>query len=423
MITKEFVTLNVREIKPYENNPRVNDEAVADVVASIEQCENLDPIEVDEANVILSGHTRLKALKRLGYKTTEVLRYTGLTEDQKKKYRLLANKTGEIATWDIDKLAVELDGLDFEGYDFGFGFAEEEEEPEIIEDDYPVVLPEEPATHLGDIYQLGDHRLLCGDATDITQIERLLDGTSVDLFLTDPPYNVAYEGGTKEKLTIMNDSMEDTKFRQFLASAFEVARQVMRDGAVFYIWHADSEGYNFRGALHDVGLTVRQCLIWVKNALVLGRQDYQWKHEPCLYGWKDGASHYWSGGRKQRTSITDTDLFELRGKTKDDLLKWIEEYLLDAEPEETTILYNEKPKKNKDHPTMKPIRLIARLVENSSQPGDAVLDTFGGSGSTLIACEQLHRRCFMSELDPKYCDVIINRWESFTGQKAVLLNG
>lgn len=296
-------------------------------------------------------------------------------------------------------------------------------ENDIVEDDFEPELPETPIAKRGDIWQLGNHRLMCGDATDINDIEMLVAENKVDLFLTDPPYNVAYEGGTKDKLTIMNDSMKDDDFRQFLAQAFNAAAKTMRDGAAFYIWHADSEGYNFRGALRDAELDVRQCLVWVKNALVLGRQDYQWKHEPCLYGWKNGASHYWQGGRKQRTVITDTDIFELRVKTKDDLLKWIEEYLLDHDKEETTVLYNEKPNKNKEHPTMKPIRLIARLIANSSKAGDVILDSFGGSGSTMIACEQLNRKCFMSELDPHYCDVIIKRWEDFTGQKAVLLNG
>ena len=207
------------------------------------------------------------------------------------------------------------------------------------------------------------------------------------MLLTDPPYNVNYEGATKEKLTIKNDAMSDTAFRQFLSDAFVVADAYMKAGAVFYIWHADSEGFNFRFACREVGWKVRECLIWNKNAMVLGRQDYQWKHEPCLYGWKDGASHSWYSDRKQ-----------------------------------TTILDFNKPLRNGEHPTMKPLELIGYQIKNSSKKGDVILDLFGGSGSTLIACEQLNRKCFMMELDEHYCDVIIARWEKLTGKTAVKIN-
>ena len=208
------------------------------------------------------------------------------------------------------------------------------------------------------------------------------------MLITDPPYNVAYEGGTKDKLTIKNDNMESEQFRAFLTSAFYAADTVMKNGAVFYIWHADSEGYNFRGACKDVEWKVRQCLIWNKNSMVLGRQDYQWKHEPCLYGWKGGASHLWASDRKQ-----------------------------------TTILEFEKPLRNSEHPTMKPIALFDYQIKNNTKQEDTVLDLFAGSGTTLIACEQNGRISFNMELDPKYVDVIIDRWENFTGRKAVLVNG
>lgn len=208
----------------------------------------------------------------------------------------------------------------------------------------------------------------------------------MDLFLTDPPYNVNYEGGTG--MTIQNDNMEDTEFRHFLCEAFKAADEVMKPGAAFYIWHADSEGYNFRGACHDIEWTVRQCLIWVKNSLVLGRQDYQWKHEPCLYGWKDGGAHGWYNDRKQ-----------------------------------TTTLEFDRPTKSELHPTMKPVPLFDYQIKNSTQKGENVLDLFGGSGTTIIACEQNGRRAFCMELDPKYVDVIVKRWEEFTGKTAVLLNG
>ena len=209
----------------------------------------------------------------------------------------------------------------------------------------------------------------------------------IDLLLTDPPYNVNYQGGTKEKLKIKNDNMDGSEFRRFLQDAFQNAHDAMKKGAPFYIWHADSERYNFQGACEDVGLEVKQCLIWNKNSMVMGRQDYHWKHEPCLCGWKGGAAHKWCADRKQ-TAVLDFD----------------------------------KPKKNADHPTMKPIELICYQIKNSTNERDKVLDLFGGSGSTLIACEKLNRKNYTMELDEKYVDVIINRWERLTGEKAVLIS-
>ncbi|WP_366941048.1 site-specific DNA-methyltransferase [uncultured Megasphaera sp.] len=212
-------------------------------------------------------------------------------------------------------------------------------------------------------------------------------GDKADLYLTDPPYNVAYVGKTKDALTIQNDKMADGDFRQFLVDAFSAADAVMKQGAAFYIWHADSEGFNFRGTCNDIGWKVRQCLIWNKNTMVLGRQDYQWKHEPCLYGWKDGASHNWYSDRSQ-----------------------------------TTVIDMDKPSRSADHPTMKPVPLFAYQIQCSTKPGDIVYDSFGGSGTTLIACEQLQRKAMIMELDPRYVDVIIKRWETLTGKSAVLMD-
>jgi site-specific DNA-methyltransferase (adenine-specific) len=226
---------------------------------------------------------------------------------------------------------------------------------------------------------------MCGDSTASTEVERLMAGGKADLLLTDPPYNVAYEGKTAEALTIQNDSMSDDDFRQFLRDVYSTADTVMNPGAVFYIWHADSEGYNFRGAAHDVGWQVRQCLIWNKNSLVMGRQDYHWKHEPCLYGWKEGAAHYWGSDRSQ-----------------------------------TTVLDFNRPSRNGEHPTMKPVELFQYQVENSSKRRGVVLDLFGGSGTTAIACEKTGRHARLMELDPRYCDVIVKRWQQFTGKTAKL---
>lgn len=392
---KKYIEIDIADLVPYDKNPRRNDMAVDDVAESMEQVGYITPIVIDENRQILAGETRCKALKKRRVKRDKVLQVFGLTEEQKKKYRLLDNKVGEIAEWDAELLAGELEEVDFGDFDFGFDelmaeltdTSEEDGTPlsTAVEDDADIVLPEEPKAKRGDIYQLGAHRLMCGDSTDPADVARLMDGTAADLLLTDPPYNVNYEGGTG--LTIQNDNMEDAAFRKFLRDAFACADGVMKPGAAFYIWHADSEGYNFRGACHDIGWQVRQCLIWNKNALVLGRQDYQWKHEPCLYGWKGGASHTWLSDRTQ-----------------------------------TTVMDFDKPTRSEIHPTMKPIGLFDYQIRNSCPVGGAVLDLFNGSGTTIMACEQNGRSAYTMELDPRYVDAAIARWEEFTGNKAVLVN-
>lgn len=383
-----IIEMKIGDIIPYEKNPRKNDEAVKYVAESIKQFGFKVPIVIDKNNVIVAGHTRYKASKKLGLKEVPCIVADDLTEEQIKAYRLADNKVAELAEWDFDLLGEELDGiLDIDMCDFGFEALEDEEEAEVVEDDFEVELPEEPRTKLGDIYQLGNHRLMCGDSTNITDVEKLMGGDLADMLLTDPPYNVDYEGKTKDKLKIENDKMDNDNFRQFLIDAFSNADMVMKAGAVFYIWHADSEGYNFRGACFDVGWKVRQCLIWNKNSMVMGRQDYHWKHEPCLYGWKDGAGHLWASDRKQ-----------------------------------TTVISFDRPTRNDLHPTMKPVPLFDYQIKNNTKGEDIVLDLFGGSGTTIMACEQNERRAYTMEFDPRYVDVIINRWEQFTGRKAVLLN-
>lgn len=242
-------------------------------------------------------------------------------------------------------------------------------------------------------------------------------GGGADLLLTDPPYNVDYQGSAGK---IENDNMPDADFRRFLFDTFTVADVCLREGAAFYIWHADTEGYNFRGACRDTGWRVRQCLIWNKNTLVLGRQDYQWKHEPCLYGWKEGKAHYFTNSRTEETVMPDLEEINPKKMRKDELVEFVQQML--AEKVSTTVINEDRPSRSEDHPTMKPIKLMARLIRNSTKPGWVVLDPFGGSGSTLIACEQLNRRCRMVEIDPRFCDVIIDRWETFTGRKGELIS-
>lgn len=383
----EIRTLQISQIKPYPNNPRKNDEAVESVMESIKQCGYCQPILVDEDMVILAGHTRFKAIKRLGWQECPVVVRAGMTEEQKHKYRLLDNKTNEIAQWDNDLLMEELEGLDFEGFDFGFDFGKDDT-GDAVEDDFDCEIPVEANAKPGDIYQLGRHRLMCGDSTSAEDVAKLTGGVLMDMLLTDPPYGVDYVGKTKDALKIENDAQTDEELKTFLTEAFMAADAVMKPGAVFYIWHADSKAGIFRMACQMTGWEVRQVLIWVKNSMVLGRQDYQWKHEPCLYGWKEGAGHLWASDRKQ-----------------------------------TTILEFDRPTRNKERPTMKPIPLFDYQIKNNTKGGDTVLDLFGGSGTTIMACEQNGRIGYVMEYDPKYVDVIINRWETFTGEKAVLLNG
>lgn len=382
----ETIKLKISEVKPYERNAKKHDKKqIENVMESIRQFGFVQPVVVDKNNVLVIGHCRYAAAKRLKMKQIDAVRVESLTEEQVNKLRLLDNKLNE-SEWDIELLLEDVPALDWDGFDIDWNLPElEGDEPEVVEDEPPEP-PKEAKTKPGDLYQLGRHRLLCGDATKPEDLERLMNGQRADLYLTDPPYNVDYVGKTKDALKIENDSRGDSEFRELLVNSFMAAKECMKAGAAFYIWHADSEGFNFRGACRDVGWTVRECLIWKKNSMVLGRQDYQWQHEPCLYGWNDGGSHAWYSDRKQ-----------------------------------TTILEFDRPTKSKEHPTMKPVKLFDYLMKNSSKKDDIVLDTFGGSGTTIIACEQNGRCGYSTELDPKYCDVIVERWEKLTGEKAILL--
>lgn len=400
------------ELTPYPGNAKKHDKKqIANVAESIRQYGFVQPIVVDRDDVIIIGHCRALAAKKLGMDEVPCVSMDDLTPEQVNALRLVDNKSNE-SDWDFDLLAEELSGLDLSAFDFDWGLRDELNNS-VIEDDYDPVLPAEPKSKIGDVYQLGNHRLMCGDSTSLTDVQKLVGGVQMDLLLTDPPYNVALgmdetpeEARRRNRRTdgkvVANDKMDDGAFREFLTTAFSNAATVMKPGAPFYIWHADSEGYNFRGACRDAILRVRQCLIWVKNSMIMGRQDYQWKHEPCLYGeseieedehepclygWTEGHKHYFFKNRRQ-----------------------------------TTVLNFDKPVRSAEHPTMKPIKLFDYQMQCSSKPGENVLDLFSGSGTTIMAAEQNGRHAYCMEFDPKYADVIIDRWEKFTGEKAVLLH-
>lgn len=338
--------------------------------------------------VVIGGNRRLEAQRALKRKEVPIIALPEDTPVEKlRRMALLDNESTGQTDW--AKLAKDWSKDEIREWNIETpkGWFNELPKRDIQEDDISKVNAKQRCQP-GDIWQLGDHRLMCGDSTKASMIQELLSGEKVDLYITDPPYNVAYEGKTKDVLTIQNDEMNDDSFRDFLVNAFMAADSVLKEGASFYIWHADREGYNFRYAVKHCGWLMKQCLIWSKNVMIIGRQDYQWKHEPCLYGWKAGASHNWYSDRKQ-----------------------------------TTLLEFNKPSRNAEHPTMKPIELFAYQIQNSSQKGDIVLDSFGGSGTSIIACEQVNRKCYMMELDPHYCDVILARWEQFTGKKAKKISG
>lgn len=406
--------LPISAITPYENNARKHNDFDVDVIAkSIEEFGMCDPIGVwGKSNIIVEGHGRLAALKKLGYTEVPVLRLDHLSDDQRKAYALTHNRSAELSIWDDEALMAELNALDskFNFEDLGFGefLLETEDDVEVQEDDFDPVVPEEAITQPGDIYVLGHHRLMCGDSTSHDNLAKLLDSREVDLFYTDPPYNVNYEGAAG---TIENDDLSNTFFCELLTKAFTNACEFMKEGAAFYCWFADLELSNFHNCLEQSGLNIKQMLIWVKNTFNLTRQDYKIQHEPCFYGWKEGAAHYFVPEYNHPTVIDDTKHLDLKKMKKEDLICLCQSLLDIHVPSD--VIHVDKPLKNDLHPTMKPIVLCGDMIHNSSRKGDCVLDLFGGSGSTLIACEQLGRECCMMELSPYYCDVIVRRFVKF----------
>ena len=385
--------VKISAIKANKNNPRqIKDDKFKKLVQSIREFPEMlekRPLvcftDVDGKYVVLGGNMRLKASQEVGLKEIPIVLADDWTQEQRDEF-LIKDNVG-FGEWDWDQLANEWDvelldkwGLDVPNFDT--------EVLEAEEDDFDTTPPENPITVLGDLYEIGEHRLLCGDSTQSDTFEKLMEGEFADMVVTDPPYNVAYEGKTKDALTIDNDNMGNDDFYKFLYDFYSALTTAVKKGGAIYVWHASSEIINFGKAMVDAGWLLKQQLIWVKNSMVMGRQDYQWKHEPCLYGWLKGDSHKWYSDRKQ-----------------------------------TTVINFDRPNRNAEHPTMKPIGLFGYQIENSSKVNDIVIDAFGGSGTTMIACHQLKRKARVIEFDPKYCDVIVNRMIALDPSIEIKLNG
>lgn len=486
-MNKEFVKLRLSDIRPYPNNPRINDNAVKYVVQSIKDCENLDPIEVDEDNIILSGHTRLKALEQLGYDETECVRYTGLSEDQKKKYRILANKTGEFAEWDLDILSEELDSLlDFDAEFYDFDISLDEEEPQEIVEDEPPEPPEEPKAKLGDLWQLGSHRLICGDSTDVTVIDRLMDGVKADMVFTDPPY-----GMKKEKDGVLNDNLNFDDLLDFNRQWIPLTFGALKDNGSWYCWGIDEPLMDIYSNIlkpmaRESKISIQNYITWDKGSgfgqMSNLQRSYSIATEKCWFvicgvqGYNNNSDNYFEGFEpirayleaecekcgghkiwkqmlgnnmghhyftKSQWCFPTKEAYEKMqafgkeygafGKEYEEIKKQYEEikkewYDTRAYFDNTHDNMNDvwhfnrtSESERKDtggHATPKPIALCSRAIKSSSREGEIVLDVFGGSGSTLIACEQLNRKCYMAEISPEYCDVILQRYINFKGSNA-----
>lgn len=481
----EIIKLNINEVIPYPDNPRKNDNAVDAVAESIKQCGYCSPIVIDEDNVILAGHTRLKALKKLKWKEVECVRKTGLTEEQKKKYRILDNKTNELAEWDFDLLEEEIDGLDFDGFDFGFEMLEFEKPQEIVEDEAPEVDEEaEPITKLGDIWQLGEHRLICGDSTDALNINILMQGKKADLVFTDPPY-----GMKKEKDGVLNDNLNYDDLLEFNKKWIPLTFDALKNNGSWYCWGIDEPLMDIyseilKPMIKANKITFRNLITWDKGngqgQLSEDFRMYPVADEKCLFvmcgqcgftekrentEWvipivekiKAKAKKYGLTAKDMRVAIghsaNGADHFTTFGifrfpqreyyekwfddKGYDELKREYEElraeyekgkaYFDNTHDNMNNVWHFSRPdskerKETGGHATPKPIALCSRAIKSSSREGEIVLDVFGGSGSTLIACEQLNRKAYLMELEPKWCDVIVKRWETFTGKKAVKIN-
>ena len=390
--TTNMELVEINKLVPYVNNARTHSpEQINKLRSSLREFGFINPVIIDNDYGIIAGHGRVIAAREEGIDKVPCVFVDHLTEAQKKAYIIADNRMALDAGWDEELLRVEIEALQAEAFDVSLtGFDEKEitdlfkdTQAEVKDDDYDLTAALEKAAFVkrGDVWVVGRHRLVCGDATNAEDVDKLCEGKRVNLILTDPPYGVSFKSASG--LTIQNDSMKNEEFYSFLLAAFKNMVSHLEPGGSAYVFHADTEGLNFRRAFIDAGLHLAGCCIWVKNSLVLGRSDYQWQHEPVLYGFLKNGKHHWYSDRKQ-----------------------------------TTIWNFDKPKRNENHPTSKPLDLLSYPLKNSTQENAIVLDTFGGSGSTLMACEQTNRICYTMELDEKYASVILRRYVEDTGDGA-----
>ncbi|MBQ6984564.1 MAG: DNA modification methylase [Paludibacteraceae bacterium] len=431
-------TIDINQLAQDQHNFNKGTKAGAKMMKrSLEQLGAGRSILIDKDGNIIAGNKTQQAAIEAGIKKVRVVESDGtelvavkrtdvaLDSKQGRELALLDNLTTQInLEWDKAELQSISDEVDMCIEDWGVQLSDlpgAMPEQEVKEDDFDETKDPVPTVcQPSDLWQLGDHRLLCGDSTKAEDIQRLMQGETAHLWLTDPPYNVAVKNS--QGMTIANDNMASAEFRRFLDDAFRAANTVLADGTPFYIWFASKEHINFEQALNAIGLRVRQELIWNKNSFIIGRAHYQWKHEPCLYGWKGQSCRYFIDARNRASVIQETEEINIDKMKKEEMRDLLRQ-ILDDHRIPTTVINEAKPQKDEDHPTMKPVRLFGYQISNSSRAGEIVLDTFAGSGTTVIACEQLNRKARLVELDPHYCDVIIARWEKFTGKKATLITG
>jgi len=418
--------LPLKDLTEFQGNLKHRTESdYKKIITSIEKYGFSFPFFVwrhDGTNHVLDGHGRLGALQRMRATGAQIpdlpVVYVDCPDEEAAK-NLLLRLNSQYGTMTTESVLDFMAGIDFDPAELALpdGILEiklGDDHPE--DDEVPELELDEPAvSQPGEIYRLGQHILLCGDATKADDVERLTGGAKADLVITDPPYNIDYTGKTKDALKITNDHMTDGAFYNFLLEIYRNIKRYTKAGGAFYIWHADTEGLNFRRALKEAGLELRQNLIWVKQSMVLGRQDYQWRHEPCLYGWNDGGSHFWEGRRDLTTVFDDRPDYKKMDKAQ--LVAEIEKLRGDRIP--STVIYEDRPTRSKDHPTMKPVKLFMRLIRNSSKAEDTVLDLFGGSGTTILACQRTNRLARVMELDPHYCDVIRRRWTKWAAENGI----
>jgi ParB/RepB/Spo0J family partition protein len=435
VIVRRLEVWPVDQLRQWPKNPRDHsDEQIAEIADAIREFGFLQPPLVDEKRRrILAGNGRIRAAVQAGLTEVPVIPLGHLTRAQQIAFVIADNRLAEKASWNRAFLAEQALELQRLGFDVAHtGFSEDElnamiaelRVPDLPEEEPPVPgRPSEAVTKRGDVWVLGGHRLMCGDATMVDDLQALLEGGQAEAVWTDPPYNVAYE---TEAGAIQNDALSDEDFAEFLQSAMTSLFAVLADGAPIYVAHSDTGGYTFRQCFARAGFKLSSCLIWRKNSLVLSRADYHWQHEPILYGWKPGAAHRWLGARDKTTIFEfDEPPFSQVGEDEWQLVLGETTVVvrgrdITVEPVRGTVLFEDKPSANREHPTMKPVPLITRMLANSARAGAVVLDPFGGSGSTLIACERLGMRGRLLELDERYCDVIVARWENLTGREAFL---